>query len=108
MGEVRAVDEMVRAERPADVRIAVDASGTRAVVDGVEVALRPREAALLACLASDPGRVFTKQELEQQVLGFAGFVRSRAIDQHVVNLRAKLPDPGLVRTVRGVGYALAT
>jgi DNA-binding response OmpR family regulator len=40
------------------------------------------------------------------VLGFDGFVRSRAIDQHVVNLRAKLPDPRIVRTVRGVGYLL--
>ena len=68
--------------------------------------LRPREFALLMTLAQEPGRVFTKRELEAAVLGYDGFVGSRAIDQHVVNLRAKLPDPTVVRTVRGVGYGL--
>jgi DNA-binding response OmpR family regulator len=87
-------------------RIEVDEAQRRAVVDGVEISLRPRESKLLACLASEPGRLFTKRELEARVLGFDGFVRSRAIDQHVVNLRAKLPDPRIVRTVRGVGYLL--
>jgi len=47
-----------------------------------------------------------KRELEAAVLGYDGLVGSRAIDQHVVNVRAKLPDPGVIRTVRGVGYAL--
>ena len=70
-------------------------------------ALRPREFALLATLLAEPGRVFTKRELEAAVLGFDGLVRSRAIDQHVVNVRAKLPDPSAIRTVRGVGYAVA-
>jgi DNA-binding response OmpR family regulator len=68
--------------------------------------LRPREFALLTTLAQEPGRVFTKRELEAAVLGYDGFVGSRAIDQHVVNLRAKLPDPSVVGTVRGVGYLL--
>ena len=40
------------------------------------------------------------------MLGYGGFVGSRAIDQHVVNVRAKLPDPTAIRTVRGVGYGL--
>ena len=68
--------------------------------------LRPREFALITTRAAAPGRVFSKHELEAAVLGFGGFVRSRAIDQHVVNLRGKLPDPTAIRTVRGVGYAL--
>jgi two-component system, OmpR family, response regulator len=70
--------------------------------------LRPREFALLATLLAEPTRVFTKRELEAAVLGFDGLVRSRAIDQHVVNVRAKLPDPSAIRTVRGVGYTLAS
>jgi DNA-binding response OmpR family regulator len=75
--------------------------------NGTPVApLRPRELALLTTLAAEPGRVFTKRELEAAVLGYDGFVGSRAIDQHVVNLRAKLPDPTVVGTVRGVGYLL--
>jgi len=68
--------------------------------------LRPREHALLVALADEPGRVFSKKELQAAVLGYDGFVGSRAIDQHVVNVRAKLPDPTVIRTVRGVGYAL--
>jgi DNA-binding response OmpR family regulator len=68
--------------------------------------LRPRELALLATLIRELGRVFTKRELEAAVLGFDGLVGSRAIDQHVVNVRAKLPDPSVIRTVRGVGYVL--
>jgi DNA-binding response OmpR family regulator len=69
-------------------------------------AFRPREFALLVTLIGEPGRVFTKRELETAVLGYDGLVGSRAIDQHVVKLRAKLPDPTVIRTVRGVGYGL--
>jgi len=74
--------------------------------DAALPAFRPREFALLATLIGEPGRVFTKRELETAVLGYDGLVGSRAIDQHVVNVRAKLPDPTAIRTVRGVGYGL--
>jgi DNA-binding response OmpR family regulator len=82
--------------------------GTREVRwdGGALPAFRPREFALLATLIGEPGRVFTKRELETAVLGYGGLVGSRAIDQHVVNVRAKLPDPTAIRTVRGVGYGL--
>ena len=82
--------------------------GTREVRwdGGALPAFRPREFELLATLIGEPGRVFTKRELETAVLGYDGLVGSRAIDQHVVNVRAKLPDPTAIRTVRGVGYGL--
>jgi DNA-binding response OmpR family regulator len=89
-------------------RLAVDPASREVRWDGTLLPrLRPREFALVMTLIGEPGRVFTKRELETEVLGFGGFVRSRAIDQHVVNVRAKLPDPTAIRTVRGVGYALA-
>ncbi len=87
--------------------IGIDPATRTVTWDGIELQpLRPREFALLMVLAEEPGRVFTKRELESAVLGYDGFVGSRAIDQHVVNLRAKLPDPTVVCTVRGIGYGL--
>ena len=75
------------------------------------VDLTPAELALLTALAEHPGRVLSRDRL-QGVL--TRLPRSdgprpavgRAVDVHVSQLRAKLPDPALIRTVRGVGYVL--
>jgi DNA-binding response OmpR family regulator len=70
--------------------------------------LTPAESALLAALADHPGHVLSRSRL-QAIVGRStpGHPASgRAIDIHVSSLRAKLPDPSLVRTVRGVGYIL--
>ncbi|MBV9796291.1 MAG: response regulator transcription factor [Actinobacteria bacterium] len=75
--------------------------------------LTPAESALLSALAAHPGRVLSRGRL-QAILGRStpghpapGHPASgRAIDVHVSQLRAKLPDPGVLRTVRGVGYIL--
>jgi DNA-binding response OmpR family regulator len=97
-----------RDERVEAGRVSIDV-GTRVVrVDGAATPpLRAKEFDLLCTLARRPGRVYTKGELEQALYGWDAFVGSRAIDQQVANLRAKLPDGALVRTVHGVGYALA-
>ena len=57
-------------------------------------------------MASEPGRVFTRQQL-RHLHGLDDRVSTRTIDVHVANLRKKL-DPSLLRTVHGVGYALVT
>jgi DNA-binding response OmpR family regulator len=70
--------------------------------------LTPAESALLAALATHPGHVLTRSRL-QAIAGRStpGHPASgRAIDVHVSQLRAKLPDPTVLRTVRGVGYVL--
>lgn len=70
--------------------------------------LTPAESALLSALADHPGHVLSRGRL-QAIVGRStpGHPASgRAIDVHVSSLRAKLPDPSLVRTVRGVGYIL--
>jgi DNA-binding response OmpR family regulator len=72
------------------------------------IELTPREFDLLYALARQPGRVFTREELLQQVWGrdFAGI--DRVVDVHIGTLRRKLeedaPDGQVVQTVRGVGY----
>jgi two-component system OmpR family response regulator len=70
--------------------------------------LTPAESALLSALAAHPGHVLTRSRL-QAITGRStpGHPASgRAIDVHVSQLRAKLPDPTVLRTVRGVGYIL--
>ena len=76
-------------------------------VDGTPLQeLRAMEFELLTTLAERLGKVFTKAEIQQALYGWDDFVGSRAVDQQVANLRAKLRDPALIRTVRGVGYGL--
>jgi len=73
---------------------------------GDPVECTPGEFALLELLASEPGRVFTRDQLLRHVHGTEDHVSRRTVDVHVANLRKKL-DPTLVRTVYGVGYAMA-
>lgn len=74
---------------------------------GRPVELSPLEFDLLHALASQPGRVFTRDALLRAVWG-DGFPVDRVVDVHVANLRRKLGDdpdaPRFVETVRGVGY----
>ena len=80
-------------------------------VDGRRIDLTPTEFQLLATMARQPGRVFSRGQLLSAVHGVAFESYERAIDAHVKNLRRKLePDPHNPRyllTVFGVGYRLA-
>ena len=70
------------------------------------VHLTQTEFDLLAHLMRRPGRVFTREELLASVWGYAAHSGTRTVDVHVAQVRAKLGDAaGIVRTVRGVGYA---
>ena len=73
--------------------------------------LTPSEFELLATLARQPGRVFTRAQLLDAIRGVEVESFERTIDAHVKNLRRKLePDarsPRYVLTVHGVGYKLA-
>jgi two-component system alkaline phosphatase synthesis response regulator PhoP len=73
---------------------------------GAAVECTPGEFALLELLVSEPGRVFTRDQLLRHVHGAEDHVSRRTVDVHVANLRKKL-DAHLVRTVYGVGYAFA-
>ncbi len=74
-----------------------------------EVRLSPREFELLQYLASQPGRVYSRREIEQSVWGGDLPPTSNVVDVHVANIRGKLREAGgygVIRTVRGVGYAI--
>ena len=74
-------------------------------LDGVDVALTPKEFDLLFLFAANPGRAFHRQFLIERIWGgdFDGF--DRAVDNHIRRLRQKLGDfGGKIATVWGVGY----
>jgi DNA-binding response OmpR family regulator len=77
---------------------------------GALVALTAREFGLLSALAAHPGRVFTRGQLLERVLGSEHY-DEHVVEVHVANLRKKLEDdpahPTYVQTVRGVGYRFA-
>jgi DNA-binding response OmpR family regulator len=88
--------------------VEIDPSRMRVSVAGRQVSLTATELQLLATLARDPGRVFTRGQLLDAIRGVAFESYERAIDAHVKNLRKKIePEPGRPRyllTVHGVGY----
>lgn len=78
--------------------------------DEAPVSLTRTEFALLCELASEPGRVFSREELLERVWGYGYFGDERLVDVHVRRLRTKIErdpsSPEVVRTVRGLGYRL--
>ena len=90
--------------------LSVDTARRSVTLGGTEIALTPREFGLLAHLAREPERIFTRDQLLGSVWGhdFAG--DDRTVDVHISWLRRKLRgDDGhdWFRAVRGVGYALS-
>lgn len=73
---------------------------------GREVDLSPAEFELLALLASQPGRVFTRNQILDSAWQDGGCVTDRTVDAHIKALRKKLGSPEIIETVRGVGYRL--
>jgi DNA-binding response OmpR family regulator len=91
--------------------IEVDLRRRRVTAEGRPVELTPTEFQLLATLAREPGRVFTRGQLLDAIHGVAFESYERAIDAHVKNLRKKIEPttgtPRYVLTVHGVGYRFA-
>lgn len=88
--------------------VTLDQVRRRVDVAGVRVELTATEFDLLAHLMSQPGRVFTREQLLSSVWGVADYSSSRTVDVHVAQLRVKLRGASdVIRTVRGVGYSAA-
>ncbi len=91
--------------------VVLDVPAQRVDVAGRPVTLTPTEFELLATLARQPGRIFTRSQLLDAIHGVAFESYERAIDAHIKNLRRKIePEPHTPRyllTVYGVGYRFA-
>jgi DNA-binding response OmpR family regulator len=88
--------------------LVIDRAARRVTVGGAAIALAAKEYDLLVKLASEPTRVFTKEQLLREVWGFRSLGRTRTLDSHASRLRRKLAAAGgdFVRNVWGVGYSL--
>ena len=88
-------------------KLVIDLDSFELIVDGKRVETPPKEMELLYHLASTPNRVYTRNQLLDEVWGFDYFGDSRTVDVHVKRLREKLEgvsDQWSLKTVWGVGY----
>ena len=88
----------------------IDEAAYTAKLEGRSLDLTFKEFELVKFLAQHPGRVFTRQQLLQEVWGYDYFGGTRTVDVHVRRLRAKLgtDHEQLIGTVRNVGYRFVT
>ena len=88
--------------------LTIDLNGHKVLVNDEEIDLTASEFKLLTTLSRYPGRVYSRMELVEKVLGYDFEGYERTIDSHVKNLRAKIGDdprnPRWIYTVHGVGY----
>lgn len=90
----------------------IDFAGKEVQLSDIPVQLTPTEFNVLAVLASDPNRAFSRRELINEVWGQDWVGDEHLVDVHIGHLRRKLQDdpadPRFIRTVRAVGYKMGT
>lgn len=102
-------------EQPENVEVVqyrgltVDKARYVVLVDEKEIEMPPKELELLFFLASHPNRVFTREQLLENVWGYDFYGESRTVDVHVKRIREKIESPDKdvnwqIKTVWGVGY----
>jgi DNA-binding response OmpR family regulator len=112
VARVRTVLRRVQGDSSAEViragNLTLDRNRFTAKIDEKDIALTPTEFEILATLASQPGRIFSRSQLLMAVRGVAFESYERAIDSHIRNLRKKLDAEGSefewIVTIHGVGY----
>lgn len=88
-------------------KLVINLTTYQLTVDGVNIDAPPKEMELLYHLASNPNKVFTRDQLLDEVWGFDYYGDSRTVDVHIKRLREKLEgvsDKWTLKTVWGVGY----
>ncbi|MCB1931111.1 MAG: phosphate regulon transcriptional regulator PhoB [Candidatus Accumulibacter sp.] len=89
--------------------ITLDTVSHEARVDGQQITLTPTEFRLLRFLMANPGRVYSRQQLLDNVWGDHVYIEDRTVDIHIRRLRVALGTAGeqMVATVRGAGYKMS-
>jgi len=112
VARVRAVLRRVQGDAAAEIiragNITLDRNRFNVLINDQEISLTPTEFEILATLASQPGRIFSRSQLLLAVRGVTFESYERAIDSHIRNLRKKLDFDGIgaewIVTIHGVGY----
>jgi DNA-binding response OmpR family regulator len=87
--------------------LTVDLRTRKVTMHGVDVLLTPKEFAILECLATDPGRLVSRQEIIERAWDEHWYGPTKVLDVHLAALRRKLGDHSLIETVYGHGFRLA-
>jgi DNA-binding response OmpR family regulator len=88
--------------------LTIDIIKHKVTINHIEVKLTATEFRLLHFFASNPGRVFSREQLLNRALGDDVVIVDRNIDVHIRGIRKKLDiDPPIIETIRGVGYRMA-
>jgi DNA-binding response OmpR family regulator len=87
-------------------QLAIDTRTHKVSVAGEDIPLTPKEFDILQCLAADPGRVVSRQEILETAWDSHWYGPTKVLDVHVAALRKKIGVPGLIETVYGRGYRL--
>lgn len=117
---VARIKALLRRSKPTDVEnkskvyqhgdLMINLSEHRVMVGDREVELSPKEFKILAMLMGAPGRVFSREELLEQVWGLDFYGDTKTVDVHIRWLREKIEEdpsnPKFIQTVRGFGYRL--
>jgi two-component system response regulator VanR len=108
---IKRVEAVLRRTRNAqsdelfDDRLRLDPDAYKVYVDGKFIETTTKEFDILLTLLNNAGRIMTRDMLLDKVWGYDYFGDSRIVDAHIKNIRKKLGIP-VIRTVKGVGYAL--
>jgi len=90
--------------------ISIDHDRHEVTLDGEQIEVTPKEFAILATLADEPGRAFSRMQLLDRAFGFDYFGLERTVDVHIMKIRRKIESdvslPRYLTTVYGVGYRL--
>lgn len=87
--------------------LTIDLKSYTVTLRGEPVVCTPKEIEILHMLASNPGQVFTREQLLNRVWGYDFAGETRTVDTHIKRIRAKLESTGLgwsIKTIYGVGY----
>ena len=110
LARIRAV---LRRSRPGDERgvirsgsLVIDLAGRRVLLSGELVSLTGKEFDILVCLATEPGRVVSREEIFDRAWDVNWYGPMKVLDVHIAALRRKLGDPSLIETVYGRGFRL--
>ena len=105
ISRIQAILKRVAADKPAS--LVIDRERHLVIRNGERIELPRKECALLALLASSPGKLFSREEIYSRIWGDSVVVGDRTIDVHVKRLREKLEgasEQWSLKTVWGVGY----
>ena len=101
LSRIQAILKRVAADKPAS--LVIDRERHLVIRDGERIELPRKEFALLALLASSPGKLFSREEIYSRIWGDTVVVGDRTIDVHVRKIRQKIGN-GHISTVKGLGY----